>query len=216
MKIASTVSLMIALGLPLAAGADVFDTAMDALRAGDAGTGAVLFHELADGGDGIAMYNLALLYHHGMGVPQNAELALYWAWRARLLGVENGMALVQTLTPRLSAARRTELHARLIAELKAEAETAAPDVAGSVFLRLALVEVGLSPKPDALQAYVWYSLAAALGQRAAVGPRDATLAGLKPKVAEGAEASTMQAFAAWCDAKGAVSPAVCSVVVAGG
>lgn len=216
MKRFSTLALLVALGVPVAASADAFDDAMNALRSGDPGTGAVLFHGLADAGDGTAMYNLALLYHHGMGVPQNADLALYWAWRARLLGVPKGMALVEQLTAGLSAPRRKALHEKLVAELKAEVDSGGTAEAGTLFLRLALVEVGLSPKPDPLQAYVWYSLAAALGQKAAIGPRDAMLASLKPKTAESAETSAMQAFAAWCDAKGAQSPAVCSVVMAGG
>lgn len=216
MRIASTLSLLMALGLPVAAGADAFDEAMSALRNGDPGTGAVLFHGLADAGDATAMYNLALLYHHGIGVPQNADLALYWAWRARLLGVENGIKLVETLTAGLSPARREALHGRLIAELQAEADAGLAEDAGLAFLRLALVESGLAPKPDGLQAYVWYSLAAALGQSAAAALRDATRSTLKPKEAEGAEAKALDAFAGWCGVKGAVSPAVCSVVVAGG
>lgn len=162
------------------------------------------------------MYNLALLYHHGIGVPQNADLALYWAWRARFLAVPKGVELVQTLGTRLSAPRREALHERLIGELRAEADAATAEVAGKIFFQLALVEMGLRPKPDLLQAYVWYSLATALGQRAAAGPRDAVLAALKPKVAESAETEALAAFRSWCEAKGASSPGVCSVVLAGG
>ena len=190
--------------------ADGFADAMAALRAGDTGTGAALFAGLAAAGDGDAMYNLSLLYLQGIGVPQNREEAVYWAWRARLVAVPRAPALIALASEGLSRESLAALHLRLMAEERAVADTTAP----ASFVRLALVEQGLAAKPDQVQVYTWYSLAAAMGHPGAEGARDAAFARLKPKEALTAEAHAMAAFGVWCAAVGADSPRVCTVLAA--
>jgi uncharacterized protein len=196
---------LMATATPIAA--DNFDAAMAALRAGDLGTGAAIFNDLALSGDGDAMYNLALLYDQGLGLPQNRELALYWAWRARLLAVPKAMGLIAKVSSSLSKPQIAALHDLLIREETAKAVAEAPES----FLRLALIEQGLAAKPDLVQVYVWYSLAAAMGHRRAPELRDQIFAALKPKDAAGAEAKAMLAFGDWCHAHTVDTPAVCSV-----
>ncbi len=205
---AGAVALVALLSAVGPTGADPFTNAMDALRAGDAGTGAAMFHDLAKQGDGEAMYNLAVLYHHGVGVPQNHENALYWAWRARLLAVPKAQALIAVLSEGTAKDVRATLHARLMAEVQANAAKEAP----SSFLRLALIETGLAAKPDKVQVYVWYSLAAAMGHKAAPSLRDMSFAALSPKEAAGAQAKALLAFGEWCGANAEDQPAVCAVL----
>lgn len=193
--------------------ADPFAQAMAALGVGDTGTGAALFDALAKGGDGDAMYNLALLYHQGVGLPQNGDMALYWAWRARLAAVPKAMALVGLLMPDAPRERRQMLHERLMAEAKA-LQTQGTAEAATNFVRLALIEEGLAAKPDLVQIYVWYSLAAALGHPGTAALRDVAFAGLSPTQAKGAQAHAMADFATWCVTQSANAPEACAVMTA--
>lgn len=193
--------------------ADPFAQAIAALRAGDIGTGAALFDTLAKGGDGDAMYNLALLYHQGVGLPQNGDMALYWAWRARLAAVPKAVALVALLMPDAAKERRQMVHETLMAEAEA-ALTNGPAEAATNFVRLALIEEGLAAKPDLLQIYVWYSLAAALGHPGTAALRDVAFSGLSPKQAKGAQARAMSDFAKWCVTQRTDAPEACAVMTA--
>lgn len=216
MRLCVALSAMLTVAGPVAGpvAADPFDQALAALRAGDLGTGAALFDGLARGGDGDAMYNLALLYHQGIGLPQNGDMALYWAWRARLTAVPRALALVDLLMPVAPKERRALLHEKLLAEAGALPTT---DVAGAAlnFVRMALIEDALAAKPDRVQIYVWYSLAAALGHPGAAGLRDGAFARLTPKEAQGAEARAMAGFGAWCLGQTGSAPGVCAVLAEG-
>lgn len=188
-----------------------FDDAMTALRSGDTGLGAAIFNDLAEAGDGDAMFNLALLYSKGVGVPKNREMALYWAWRARLLAVPNAPVLITKLDVGLTKETRASLRDRLQAEVKATIVTEAPES----FVRLALLEEGLAAKPDRVQIYVWYSLAAALGYERASALREAAWLTLTPKEAAAAEPRAMETFAEWCAAAALTPSPACSVLAEG-
>jgi len=190
--------------------ADPFADALSALRAGDLGTGAAMFDALARGGDGDAMYNLAVLYHQGIGFPQNGDMALYWAWRARLVAVPRATALVDLLMTGAPKDRLARLHEMLLTEAKASPTQDVAEAARN-FIRLALIEERLAAKPDRVQIYAWYSLSAALGYPGAGGLRDRAFAALTPKEAQGAEARAMAGFTAWCMEQ-TQAPGVCAVL----
>jgi hypothetical protein len=59
-----------------------FKAGLDAYKKGDYVSAAKEWRPLADGGDPIAQYNLALLYLDGHGVPQSTEEAANWFRRA--------------------------------------------------------------------------------------------------------------------------------------
>ena len=61
--------------------------ALDAHQKGDFQTAALLWQELANEGDVIAQYNLALLYQNGSGVNQDHNLARYWLTMAARQGM---------------------------------------------------------------------------------------------------------------------------------
>jgi len=214
MKMRLWMAFAAVLALTEGASADPFAEAMAALRSGDLGSGAAMFDTLAREGDGDAMYNLALLYHQGIGFPQNGDMALYWAWRARLVAVPRAVALVDLLMAGAQKDRRARLHERLLTETKAE-PTANVAEAARNFVRLAMIEGSLAQKPDRVQIYVWYSLAAALGYPGAGALRDGAFVALTPREAQGAEAAAMAGFAAWCLDQTDAAPGVCAVLAEG-
>lgn len=75
---------------PALAAAD-FDRGLAAYEIGDYGVALEAWLPLAKRGDAAAQHNLAVLYDHGQGVPEDDELALKWYRRA----AENGHAASQ-------------------------------------------------------------------------------------------------------------------------
>lgn len=206
----SLLALLIGLGAATPLAADGFAEAVAAVRAGDAAAGAAQFHRLAEVGDAFAMYNLSVLYARGMGVPQSAEQALYWAWRARLEAFPQAPALIAKLSPSAGKAMRQTLYDRLSAE-QAEGPTA---TAARRFVRLALIEEGLAARPDRQRIYVWAAMAVALGHLQATGLRDDTLASFTEKQQAEAEAALMTFYAEWCVAQNGGAP-ICAVQTSG-
>lgn len=201
------VVLLACLALPAGTRADPFSAALAALRAGQTVAGAQMFHDLAQAGDGEAMYNLALLYHQGLGLPRNGELALYWAWRARLAAVAPAPALIGVLAQEATPAHRAAVHTRLMTDIATGGRLST----ARGFMEQALVEEGLADKPDAVQLSVWWAMAVALGEGQALPRRDAALAALSAKEATEAEERLMATFGAWCAAAQlADHPAICA------
>jgi hypothetical protein len=124
------------------------------------------------------------------------------------------VALVDLLMAGAQKDRRARLHERLLAETKAE-PTANVAEAARNFVRLAMIEGSLAQKPDRVQIYVWYSLAAALGYPGAGAMRDEAFVALTPRETQGAEAAAMAGFAAWCLAQSDAAPGVCAVMAEG-
>lgn len=185
-----------------------FGEAVAAYRAGDAGAAFAQFLILARQDMPQAQFNLALLFRAGEGVPQNRREALYWAWRARVGGLPQAGVLVADLAPTVDPDQRGGLADRLLADL-APARNAAD---GRMIAASALIEAELRPEPDAVQVYVWYSIAAALSAAGAATARDASFAALSSEDQAGAEDTALQGFQAWC-ADVTVPVAACDAVV---
>lgn len=207
MNLRHALAALLLSALPLSGGAEDFSYALAALREGQTVEGARVFHALAQAGDGEAMYNLALLYRQGLGLPRNGELALYWAWRSRLEAIGPAPALTELLAEETTPAHRSAVHRRLMAEIGAQG--AAMPARG--FMELALVEEALAAKPDAVQLYIWWAMAVALGQAQALPRRDAALAALAEKQAVEAEARLLESFSSWCLAASGDHPPFCAV-----
>jgi TPR repeat protein len=58
------------------------DAGADAYERGDYVTALKEWKPLAEGGDALAQFNLALLYHYGLGVERDMELAIEWYEKA--------------------------------------------------------------------------------------------------------------------------------------
>ena len=70
--------------------------ALDAHLRGDHQTAAKLWQELANEGDVLAQYNLALLYKQGAGVNEDKNLATYWLTMAARQGMAQAYKLLNT------------------------------------------------------------------------------------------------------------------------
>lgn len=177
--------------------ASQFNDALTEIREGRPTTGAAIFHNLAISGDSDAMFNLALLYEKGLGLPQSGETALYWAWRARLLGHPKGKMLADQLF--LGAGKEARKH--VLDKLSAELQETIHEDAPLSYIRLAMVEEALAAKPNQIEVYANSAMAVALGFAQAVDLRDQAAARLANRDLPKAEARLAQLFYAWCDAQ---------------
>ena len=82
---------VLAVVLTAAASAADLQKGIDAFNAGDHATALTEFTSLAEAGDVDAQYNLGVMYHNGIGVPQDNAQAVKW-WR---LAAEAGLADAQ-------------------------------------------------------------------------------------------------------------------------
>lgn len=183
-----------------------FSDAVAAYRAGDPGAAAAGFLTLAKAGLPQAQFNLALLFRQGEGVPRNHEEALYWAWRARIGGVPRAETLVRDLLRGMGPDQRDALAERLLEDLAPDL-TAPPPRAGRAFLASALIQTELRSAPDLMQAYVWFSISAALMTPGAAELRDHAFSGLPSTDQPQAERGAMAAFSDWCKSAAGSYPA---------
>ena len=115
-----------------------------------------------------AQYNLALLLEAGKGAPQDFVSALDWAWSAQLGGITDAEELADGLADILPegaiAAVRESVATRLQARIDAGDAAAIPQFAA---YQLTMLE-----EPNYETAYIWYSIAAALGLKGTLEARD--------------------------------------------
>lgn len=186
-----------ALAASVAQGADPFDEALAHAHAGRFGAAAAGFRALAEADDPEAAYNLAMLFSSGHGLPQNFDEAAYWAWRARLAGLQTAAPLIATLMAELPQDRQEKLAVRLEDTLLPEATRGD----GAAMLALAAVLTSVRPAPDLILAYGWQSIAAATDTPGAVAARNDTLAKLPPEQRPLAQDHALAAFVEWCAAQ---------------
>lgn len=105
-----------------------------------------------------AQYNLAVLLNAGKGQPRNYADALYWSWQAQLGGIEDAEDLasdiVDLLPPKVADEVRTRVGDTLQFRIDANDILAIPQFANFHLKILA--------EPNYGNAYIWYSIAAAL------------------------------------------------------
>ena len=115
-----------------------------------------------------AQYNLAVLLNAGKGRPRNYVEALYWSWQAQLGGIEDaeGLAgdIVDLLPPKITDEVRKRVADALQTRIDAKDLTAIPQLANYHLTILA--------EPDYENAYIWYSIAAALNLPDTTDARD--------------------------------------------
>ena len=145
-----------------------FSEAVQAVKDRDYRHAMKLFAMQADQNQHDAQYNLALLLEAGKGVPQDFSKALVWAWSAKLGGIEAAGDLAEDLIDLLPGKAienvRKEVKARLEARV---ADGSAPAVSQFAQYHLDMLE-----EPDFETAYVWYSIATAIGLPGALELRD--------------------------------------------
>ena len=124
-----------------------------------------------------AQYNLATLLRAGFGHPQDFQEALYWAWLSHLGGVAKADALADELQDLLPENALDAIREKVSAHLNKRVEAgdrAAIMHRGDYFLEI-LAE------PDHGQAYVWYSIGAAMKLKGAYQARNEAAENLEPE-----------------------------------
>ena len=193
---------------PAAALEDPFQNAMDAYNIGNKALSARIFRDMAGDGDAHAQFNTSVLFALGDGVPQNDALALYWAWRARLTGLAEAVALVEYLTPKLTDDAFEEIARSLEYKLKQEIEN------GNELAMMGLGRVynEVMPERDLVSAFVWLSMAAALDVKNSSLLRDAVSIEMLLKDRVDAQGRAARVFAEWCGNHES-APTACNVIL---
>jgi len=130
-----------------------------------------LFAAQAEDNQHDAQYNLAVLLKAGKGTPQDFLQALIWSWSAYLGGIEAAEDLsdeLLDLVPEKSVDTAREAVASRLQTRIAEGEKPA-------VMQFARFHLELLTEADYEKAYIWYSIAAALGLEGAIDARDDVL-----------------------------------------
>jgi len=105
-----------------------------------------------------AQHNLAVLLNAGKGRPRNYVEALFWSWQAQLGGIEDAEDLandiVDLLPPKVADEVRGRVGEALQARIDANDLNAIPQFAN--------YHLTILTEPDYANAYIWYSIAAAI------------------------------------------------------
>ena len=149
----------------------IFVEAVNAVKNKDYVHAVKLFSGQAEADQHDAQYNLAVLLKAGKGAPQDFLKSLSWAWAAHLGGIEAAEDLsdeLLDLIPEESIeAARTAVDTRLRARIDNGEKPA--------LMQLARFHAELLDEADFERAYIWYSIAAAIGLEGAFEARDDTL-----------------------------------------
>ena len=115
-----------------------------------------------------AQHNLAVLLNAGKGRPRNYVEALFWSWQAQLGGIDDAEDLandiVDLLPPKVADGVRDRVGEALQARIDANDLKAIPQFANYHLIILT--------EPDYANAYIWYSIAAAINLPETSDPRD--------------------------------------------
>ena len=149
---------------------EMFFEAVTAVKNKDYGNAVKLFSSQAENNQHDAQYNLAVLLKAGKGAPQDFLKALTWAWAAHLGGIEAAEDLsdeLLDLIPENSIeAAREAVSNRLRARID--------DGEKPAVMQFARFHAELRDEADYERAYIWYSIAAAIGLDGAFEARDDT------------------------------------------
>lgn len=129
-----------------------------------------LFSDQAKANQHDAQYNLAVLLKAGKGAPQDFLKSLSWAWAAHLGGIEAAEDLsdeLLDLIPEKSIEAAREVVAK---RLRARIDNGEKPAV----MQFARFHAELREEADYERAYIWYSIAAAIGLKGAFEARDDT------------------------------------------
>ena len=119
----------------------------------------MLFKTLAEDDISDAQFNAALLIKAGMGQPRNYSEAYYWAVLSDLGGEPRAETLVSELADILPAEDIDSNHSRILDRLTKQLS----DGTSQAIMKFARLHFEFLTEPDYETAYVWYSIAQAMG-----------------------------------------------------
>ena len=136
-----------------------FKEAVQAVKDKNYSQAIALFEDQARVARHDAQYNLAVLLNAGKGRPRNYVDALYWSWQAQLGGIKDAKNLaediIDLLPPKVAEQTRARVGETLQARIDAKDLQAIPQFANYYLTIL--------DEPDYGNAYIWHSIAVALG-----------------------------------------------------
>ena len=119
----------------------------------------MLFKTLAEDDISDAQFNAALLIKAGMGQPRNYSEAYYWAVLSDLGGEPRAETLVSELADILPAEDIDSNNSRILDRLTKQLS----DGTSQAIIKFARLHFEFLTEPDYETAYVWYSIAQAMG-----------------------------------------------------
>jgi uncharacterized protein len=119
----------------------------------------MLFKTLAEDDISDAQFNAALLIKAGMGQPRNYSEAYYWAVLSDLGGEPRAKTLVSELVDILPAEDIDSNHSRILDRLTKQLS----DGTSQAIIKFARLHFEFLSEPDYKTAYIWYSIAQAMG-----------------------------------------------------
>lgn len=119
----------------------------------------MLFKNLAEDDISDAQFNAALLIKAGMGQPRNYSEAYYWAVLSDLGGEPRAETLVSELADILPAEDIDSNHSRILDRLTKQLS----DGTSQAIIKFARLHFEFLTEPDYETAYIWYSIAQAMG-----------------------------------------------------
>ena len=167
----------------------IFVEAVNAVKNKDYAHAVKLFLNQAEANQHDAQYNLAVLLKAGKGAPQDFLKSLNWAWAAHLGGIEAAEdisdELLDLLPEKSIEAARDSVAKRLRTRISNGEKPAV--------MQFARFHAEIREEADYERAYIWYSIAAAIGLDGAFEGRDKTRGYVDPeKIVElQAEAGTI-------------------------
>ena len=175
MSVLAACALQLSVSLaPLSASAQIdtsdatFNEAIQAVKDKDFRHAVKLFSLQAENNQHDAQYNLALLLEAGKGVPQDFVAALTWAWAAQLGGNEAAVELADDLAGYLPEGAITTVREAVGARLQQRIDSGD----AMAIPQFAIYHVELLEEPDYETAYIWFSIAVALGLEGTLEARD--------------------------------------------
>ncbi len=148
----------------------IFVEAVNANKSKDYVHAVKLFSDLAEDNQHDAQYNLAVLLKAGKGVPQDFLQALCWAWASHLGGIEAAADLSDELLDLIPEKSIDDAREVVAKRLRARIDKGEKPAV----MQFAQFHAELLADADYERAYIWYSIAAAIGLEGAFEARDDT------------------------------------------
>ncbi len=168
-----------------------FDGAVAAVRDKNYIAAVSTFRELAEQSHYDAQYNLALLLDRGLGTPEDFKEAFKWGLLAKIGKIKRASKLVSSIQEKLSEESQVAVYDEVQSFIRARVDAGDRDA----IMQYAYFQASILPEPNYNEAYVWYSIAAALGLPHSIGKREETRELVLPEELETLQIQANELFA---------------------
>ncbi len=167
-----------------------FDGAVAAVRDKNYIAAVSTFRQLAEQSHHDAQYNLALLLDRGLGAPEDFKEAFKWGLLAKIGKIKRANKLVTSIQEKLSEESKIAVYDDVQNFIRARVDAGNRDA----IMQYAYFQASILPEPNNNEAYVWYSIAAALGLPYSIAKREEIRALILPEELEALQSQANQLF----------------------